>query len=94
MNLQKLIGIALAQAIFYTIIWMINDYIALILCLSIALISFAILIISWIADQLEYAGVSSWYYPLMIMSFIIPLMIVLLFWYFKAGQMDWMKPPF
>ncbi|MEP7321358.1 MAG: hypothetical protein ABI761_05540 [Saprospiraceae bacterium] len=94
MNKEKLILIALGQAIFYSLIWLMSDYVGLILCLSISLISFAIWIISWISDRLEYANVAFWYYPLMIMSTIIPLIIIALFWYLKAGEMDWMKPIF
>jgi nitrogen fixation-related uncharacterized protein len=30
----------------------------------------------------------------MIMSCLIPLLIIALFWYLKSGQMDWMKPIF
>jgi hypothetical protein len=49
MNTEKLIAIALGQAIFYTAVWLINDYIGLIICLSIALITFAIVIIPLMA---------------------------------------------
>lgn len=94
MNTEKLIAIALGQAIFYTAIWLVNDYIGLIICLSIALISFAIAIISWISDRLEYANVAKWYYPLMAMSVLIPLLVSGIFWYFKGGHMDWMNPIF
>ena len=94
MNRDKLIVIALVQAIFYTLIWMYNDYVALILSLAFALISFTILVISWIADRIEYARAGSWYYPLLTLSFIIPLVLTGLFWFFKGGEMSWMKPLF
>lgn len=94
MNTEKLILTALLQAILYTLIWMYNDYVALILCLSFSLISLAILIISWIADRIEYARVGPWYYPLLIISFIIPMLITGIFWFFKGGEMSWMKPIF
>lgn len=94
MNTEKLILIGLLQAILYTVLWLYNDYVALILCLAFALISFAILVISWIADRIEYARVGSWYYPLLIISFFIPLLVTGLFWFFKGGEMSWMKPIF
>lgn len=94
MNGEKLLMIALGQAILYLLIWLVSDYIGLLLCLGVSLISFSILVISWIADRLEYAGVPSWYYPLMIMSTLIPMLIIALFWFFKSGEMDWMKNPF
>ena len=91
MNGERLLMIALGQAILYLLIWLVSDYIGLLLCLG---VSFSILVISWIADRLEYAGVPSWYYPLMIMSTLIPMLIIALFWFFKSGEMDWMKNPF
>ncbi len=94
MNRDRLIGILLIEAIFYTAIWLINDYMGLILSLSIALVAFAIMLISWIADRLEYAGVGPWYYPLMIGSVIIPLLVAFIFWKLKSGEMDWMQPIF
>ncbi len=94
MDKEKLIAIGLLQAIFYTAIWMIDDYIGLILSSSLALVAFSVLVISWIADRLEYAGVAWWYYPLITLSLFIPLIIALIFWFFKSGEMDWMKPIF
>lgn len=79
MNGERLLMIALGQAILYLLIWLVSDYIGLLLCLGVSLISFSILVISWIADRLEYAGVPSWYYPLMIMSTLIPMLIIALF---------------
>ena len=83
MNGERLLMIALGQAILYLLIWLVSDYIGLLLCLGVSLISFSILVISWIAD-----------YPLMIMSTLIPMLIIALFWFFKSGEMDWMKNPF
>lgn len=94
MHRERMIGIFLIQAIVYTAVWLVNDYIGLILSLSLAMVAGAVMIISWIADRLEYAGVASWYYPLLIGSILIPLLIAFLFWKLKSGEMDWMKPIF
>ncbi len=94
MNRQVFIGIVLVQAIVYTVLWMINDYSALLISLGVAMIVFVIMMISWISDRLEYANVGKWYYPILWISFIIPLSITLLFWVFKSGDMDWMHSPF
>jgi len=94
MNKENLVLITLIQGVFYTILWLVHDYTALLLSAGIALITFAILVISWIADRLEYANVPFWYYPLLWISILVPLSITALFWIFKKGHMDWMNPIF
>lgn len=94
MNKENLVIITLIQGVFYTAIWLIHDYTALLLSAGIALITLAILLISWIADRLEYANVPFWYYPLLWISILMPISISVLFWILKGGQMDWMKPIF
>ena len=94
MNRERFILICFLQAIFYTAVWMINDYTGLLLSLIISVILIAILMISWISDRLEYGNVGKWYYPLLLISIIVPIVISLLFWKFKSGDMDWMHPPF
>ena len=59
MNGERLLMIALGQAILYLLIWLVSDYIGLLLCLGVSLISFSILVISWIADRLEYTNIPS-----------------------------------
>ncbi|MEP7269784.1 MAG: hypothetical protein ABI844_19365 [Saprospiraceae bacterium] len=94
MSKERLLAITLIQAIVYTIVWIIDDYTGLIMSVSFSTIAFAILIISWIADRLEYADVGSWYYPLIIISVVVPLIIAAVFWYLKDGHMNWMNPIF
>ncbi|MDZ4710166.1 MAG: hypothetical protein SH818_17330 [Saprospiraceae bacterium] len=94
MNKEHLVLITLIQGVCYTLIWLIHDYTALLLSAAIALITLAILVISWIADRLEYANVPFWYYPLLWISILVPVGISVLFWIFKEGKMDWMKPIF
>jgi hypothetical protein len=94
MNKENLVMITLIQGVFYTSIWLIHDYTALLLSAGIALIALAILVISWIADRLEYANVPFWYYPLLWITILVPIGISILFWILKEGNMDWMKPIF
>lgn len=94
MNKEKMILIILIQAIFYTMVWMYNDYLGTILSIVLASVAFVILLISWIADRIEYARVGSWYYPFLWISIAIPIIISVIFWLFKDGQLNWMKAPF
>jgi hypothetical protein len=94
MNKDRMILITLIQAIFYTLVWMYNDYFGTILSLVLACIALATMIISWIADRIEYAKVGKWYYPFLWISILIPVTISVLFWLFKGGELNWMKAPF
>jgi hypothetical protein len=93
LSAYQLWGIGLAQAIFYTMVWMLNDYTATILSGIFILIALSVLIISFISDRLEYANVGSSYYLVLWISFLVPMMIGLLFWKIKGGTLDWMQSP-
>lgn len=93
-HIDKILITLLVQAVFYTLIWMIHDYTALLLSAGVGIIALAILIISWLSDRMEYGNMPSWYYPVLWISFLVPLLISMIFWLLKGGQMDWMEPIF
>ena len=93
-HIDKIIITLLAQAVFYTLIWMVHDYTALLLSAGVGIIAFAILIISWLSDRMEYGNMPSWYYPVLWISVLVPFLISIVFWLLKGGQMDWMDPIF
>ena len=82
--------IFLIQAIIYTLLWMWNDFIATILCLSFAAIAFFVLAISLISELLERSKVPRWYFYIMIISVVTPIAIGSFFMIIKKGALDWM----
>lgn len=82
--------IFLIQAIIYTLLWLWNDFIATILCLSFAVIAFCVLAISLISELLDRSRVPHWYYYVMGISIITPIIIGSFFMYLKKGALDWM----
>jgi hypothetical protein len=69
-------------------LWMINDYIALLLTTIFVPILIAIVIISFIADLLEKSRVGKKYYLLMIIAIIIPSVILILYNYYIGIKVE------
>jgi hypothetical protein len=83
----------LIQALFYIVLWMWNDHVATILTLSLSAIAFFILLISLIAEALDTSKVPRWYFWVMGISILTPLIIGAFFLTIKNGTLDWMKFP-
>jgi uncharacterized membrane protein HdeD (DUF308 family) len=81
----------LIQAVFYIVVWMWNDHAATILTLSFAAIALFILVISLIAEVLDRSKVPRWYFWVMVISVLTPLIIGAFFLTLKNGTLDWMK---
>ncbi len=81
--------IFLLQAIFYTLLWLWNDYVATLLSLTFSAIAFFILSVSLISELLDRSKVPRWYFYAMIISVVTPLIIGSFFMYLKKGALDW-----
>jgi len=75
----NIIEFFLIQLIFYTLVFLWNHHIGILLSLSFSVICFAIVIISYLADWIEAARVPAWYYPLMWVSVVSPLLVWIFF---------------
>lgn len=82
--------ILLLQAVVYSGLWLWNEYVAVYLTLIFPGMILVILIIAAIADLIEPSRIPGWYYGLMIVSIITPLMIGALFYYLYEGRLDWL----
>ncbi len=80
----------LVQALFYIVLWLWNDYVATILTLSLAAIALFILAISLIAEVLDRSKVPRWYFWVMAISVLTPLIIGAFFLTIKNSSLDWM----
>ena len=72
-------------------LWLINDFWASFLSILITMISFFILIISYIVEWLEPSKIPSWYFKLLIVFLLIPLILGLVFGSIYGFKFDWMK---
>jgi len=74
-----LLEICLIQVVFYSTIWFIDDYFAILITVIMTLIIFAVLIISLITELIEKSRVPRSYFTWMIASTLIPLAVAAFF---------------
>ncbi len=82
--------ILLLQAVIYSGLWLWNEYVAVYLTLIFPGIIIVILIIAGLADLIEPSRIPGWYYWLMIVSIITPLVIGVVFYSLYQGRLDWL----
>lgn len=82
---------SLTLAIICTATWLWNDYVASYLSIIFPGISLVILIIAVIADWIEPSRIPKWYYGLMLISILIPLLVGAIFLYLNEGVLEWLK---
>ena len=94
MDVKKIkIGLAeiyLIQMILYALVYLGNSYIGFMLCLIMAVISFALLILSLIFEVLDRSNVPRYYFKIMISAIISPVVIIVLFSTLDPTSFDWM----
>jgi hypothetical protein len=83
--------VALIQAVIYTGVWLWNEYVASYLTLIFPGMILVILIIAFIADLIEPSRIPWWYYGLMIVSILIPVVIGAVFYYINDGVFEWLQ---
>jgi len=86
-----IIEICLIQIIIYCLFWLANPYLAFLLTVIIVPIFAFLLIISLIAELLDRSKVPKWYYKFMFLSFIIPLIVALVFYTIDRTVFEWMQ---
>ena len=78
--------IILGQAVIYFSVWLWNEYVAIYLTLIFPAMLLVILILSKIADWIEPSRIPGWYYKLMVVSILIPLLVGIIFYYINGGK--------
>ena len=93
--MQKIrpIEVFLIQFIFYSILWLLNDFVASLLTAVFPAIFLFILIISLLAELIERSKVPRWYYYLMIASILAPILAAFVFVFFMGANFEWMSLP-
>ena len=78
------------QIIIYLLLWLWNDFVATLLSLSFAAIGIFVLLISLIAEIIDRSKVPRWYFYVIVLSVLTPILIGSLFMFIKKGSLDWM----
>jgi len=81
----------LFQVIIYSIVWLIDDYIGLLLCLILGIVIGGLLLFALIADLVERSKVPKSYYWWMLISSLTPLLVALIFTLIYKGNFEWLK---
>jgi hypothetical protein len=74
-----LLEISLIQIVFYSAMWLIDDYFAILISVILTVIVFAVLVISLITELIEKSRVPRAYFTWMIASTIIPIVVAAFF---------------
>lgn len=87
----NLVMVILIEAVIYCALWLWDEYVASYLTLIFPGLILAVLIIAVLADLIEPARIPRWYYGLMIVSILTPLLIGTLFYFIYEGQLEWLR---
>lgn len=90
MSKIRSIEVLLFQLIIYLIIWVFNEYLATMLSLIFGTIFLLILLISLIVEWIERSKVPRWYFSLMLMSVLAPIIAAIIYLGI-SGSMEWME---
>ncbi|HRG68584.1 MAG TPA: hypothetical protein PLS73_07035 [Saprospiraceae bacterium] len=72
-------------------IWLIHDYTAFFVSILIPSLAAIIMSISFIAELLEKSNLPDWYYRLLWMLVIIPILLLLIFGRLNHFEFDWTR---
>ena len=86
----NLLIVILLQAVVYSGLWLWNEYVASYFTLIIPGIILVILILATISDFIEPSKIPGWYYWIMFVSILAPLIIGALFYSLYGGYLDWL----
>lgn len=88
---KRLIEFFLIQTVLYLVLWVINEYMASLLSAIFICIFIAILVVSIIVELIEPSKVPKWYYKLMILSILAPLLAGGVYIGIMGGELAWTK---
>lgn len=75
----KLEEILLIEIIFYFAVWMIDEYMATMISLIFGTICLMILLTSLVVDKIEKSNVPQWYYKVLTVSVIAPIVAAMIY---------------
>ena len=84
------IEILLLEVIFYLLLWFADDYIAAMISLIFAVVILLILIISIIVELIERSKVPRWYFTVMFLSVLAPIISAVIY-ISISGNLSWLE---
>lgn len=82
--------LSLIQVIFYSLIFLSNQYAGFLICAVATVISAAILLVSLIVELVDRSKVPRYYYRFMLSAVICPLLVLIIFVSFYPDALSWM----
>ena len=79
------------ELIVFLLLWLADDYLATILTLTFSGICTGVLVIAGIAELIERSKVPRWYYYLMLVSIIAPLLSGAIYVGLMGGELSWLE---
>lgn len=86
-----LVEIALMQVVFYGAFWLMSDYTATLLTIVFPIVFLLILIVALFAEMIDKSKTPRWYFKLMLISIIIPILTAIVFVAALGADFDWTK---
>jgi len=86
----NLLIVALAQCVIFTAAWIWNEYVATYATIILPGVMLVILLLSLIADWIEPSRIPKWYYAIMVITILIPVVIGMFFMYIYHGKLSWL----
>jgi len=86
-----LLIVVLAESIVFTALWLWNEYVATYSTIILVGIMFVILLFSLVADLIEKSRIPKWYYYVLVISIVIPLVVGMFFVYIYGGNLSWLE---
>ena len=87
---NQLFIVALLQAVMYCAVWLWNEYVAFYITMIFPIMILIILVLSRIADWIEPSRIPGWYYKVMLISIVIPVVIGFVFYFIYEGRFDFL----
>jgi hypothetical protein len=87
----NLLIVALVECVLFCSVWLWNEYVASYATIILPGVMAVILLISLIADLIEPSRIPRWYYFIMVITILIPLVVGMFFLYIYGGKLAWMK---
>lgn len=81
----------LIQVILYTLLWLVSEYVGLLVCIVMASIFGAIWLFSIIVEKIEKSKVPQSFFGWMFLSIWPPLIVALAFTIYYKGNFDWLN---
>jgi hypothetical protein len=88
---SNMLIVALAECVVFCAVWLWNEYVATYATIILPGVMAVILLLSLIAEFIEPSRIPKWYYYIMVISILIPLVVGMFFMYIYGGNLGVLK---